>query len=154
MDIEECIDKIVRDGDVKEMQKLSEILEDVMELLEEYDEEAYKKYEMCIYKMAYGSVLNREMAEEIVSHMKPYGKKWTFEETRQIQDQYGIDNIRPVDFFIVMNSKYNDCKDTVERFTKNKEEELDMYISLTRDFVMDEDAKEDKVFLYYTVIPN
>ena len=154
MDIEDCIEKIVKDGDIKEMQQLSEVLEDVMELLEEYDKNAYKKYEMCIYKMAYGTVLNKEMAEEIVSKMRPYRMRWSLEETRQIQDQYGLDNIRPVDFFVVMNSKFNDSKDTVEKFAKSPEEELDMYVSLTKDFIMDEDAKEDKIFLYFMTIPN
>lgn len=154
MDIEDCIEKIVKDGDVKEMQKLSEVLEDVMELLEEYDKDEYKKYEMCIYKMAYGTVLNKEMAEEIVSKMRPYRMRWSIEETKEIQDRYGIDNIRPIDFFVVMNSKFNDSKDTVERFAKSKEEELDMYISLTKDFIMDEDAKDDKVFTYFTTIAN
>lgn len=154
MDIEDCIEKIVKDGDVKEMQKLSEILEDVMELLEEYDKDIYKKYEMCIYKMAYGNVLNIEMAEEIVSKMKPYRMRWSLDETKEIQERYGLDNIRPVDFFVVLNSKFNDSKDTVEKFAKNEEEELDMYISLARDFIMDEDAKEDKVFIYFTTIAN
>lgn len=154
MDIEESIEKIIKDGNISEMQKLSEILEDVMELLEEYDKEVYKKYEMCIYKMAYGTVLNKEMAEEIVSKMKPYRMRWDLDETREIQERYGLTNIRPIDFFVVLNSKFNDSKDTVERFAKSPEEELDMYISLAKDFIMDEDAKEDKIFLYFTTIPN
>lgn len=152
MDIRDCIQKIAEDGDIKEMIKLSEILVDLMEIIKQYDEEAYKRYEMHIYKMAYGTVLSRQMAEEIVSKMKPYGKRWNIEETNQVQEQYGLDNIRPVDFFVVMNSKFNDSRDTVEKFAKNEQEELDMYISLTRDFIMDEDAKPDKVFLYFTTI--
>lgn len=154
MDIRDCIQKIAEDGDLKEMIKLSEILVDLMEIIKQYDEEAYKRYEMHIYKMAYGTVLSRQMAEEIVSKMKPYGKRWSIEETKEIQERYGIDNIRPVDFFVVMNSKFNDSRDTVEKFAKNKEEELDMYISLTRDFILDEDAKEGKIFYYFTQIPN
>ena len=154
MDIEESIAKIAKDGDIREMEKLADILEDVLEILEEYDKEVYKKYEMCIYKMAYGTVLNKEMAEEIVSKMKPYRMRWTLDETKNIQERYGLNNIRPIDFFVVMNSKFNDCKDTVERFAKSEEEEMDMYISLSRDFIMDEDAKEDKVFTYFTTIPN
>ncbi len=154
MDIRDCIQKIAEDGDLSEMIKLSEILVDLMEIIKQYDEEAYKRYEMHIYKMAYGTVLSRQMAEEIVSKMKPYGKRWSIEETKQIQEQYGIDNIRPVDFFVVMNSKFNDSRDTVEKFAKDKEEELDMYISLTRDFILDEDAKEGKIFFYFTQIPN
>lgn len=152
MDIEDYIERIIDNGNVEDMHKLSEILEDVMELVQEYDTETYKKYEMCLYKMAYGSVLNREMAEEIVSKMRPYRMKWDLEETKRLQQQYGVDNINPIDFFVVLNSKYNDDKDTVERFAKSQDEELEMYISLARDFIMDEDAKKDKVFIYYTTI--
>lgn len=153
IDIRDCIEKIAEDGDIKEMVKLAEILVDLMEILKEYDEEAYKKYEMHIYKMAYGSVLSRQMAETIVSKMKPYGQRWTIEETKEIQEEYGIDNIRPVDFFIVMNSKFNDNRDTIEKFSKDKEEELEMYICLSKDFILDEDAKEGKIFNYFTTIP-
>ena len=147
MDIDDCIEKIVRDGDVREMQKLSEVLEAVMEILEEYDKEAYKKYEMCIYKMAYGNILTQEMAEEIVSKMKPYRMRWDIQETKNIQQEYGLDNIRPTDFFIVMNSAYNDYKDIFE-------DNIEMYVRFTNDFINDEDAKDGKVFLYYTTIPN
>ena len=150
MDIEDCIEKIIKDGDIEEMHKLSEILEDIMELLEEYDKDMYKKYEMCIYKMAYGEVLSKEMAEEIVSNMRPYGKRWTLEESRKIQNQFGLDNISPIDFFTVLNRNFNDSKDTAEKFTKNPEEELEFYVCLTKDFIMDEDAKPGKVFLYFT----
>lgn len=152
MEIEDYIEKIIKDGDINEMEKLAEILEDVLETLAEYDKEMYKKYEMCLYKMAYGNILNKEMAEEIVSKMKPYGKRWGLEETKKVQEQFGLENIRPIDFFVVINSKFNDCRDTVERFAHNPEEELDLYVSLTRDFIIDEDAKADKVFIYYTQV--
>ena len=152
MDIEEIIQKIVDNGSIEDMHKLSDILEDSLEMLEKYDEECYKKYEMDLYKMAYGSILSEEMAKEIVSNMKPYRMRWSMEETSQIQDQYGLDNIRPIDFFVVLNSKFNDNKDTVEKFAKNPEEELEMYVCLAKDFIMDKDAKKDKVFIYYTEV--
>ena len=149
IDIRDCIEKIAQDGDINEMIKLTSILVDLMDMIKKYDEEAYKRYEMHIYKMAYGTVLNRQMAEEIVSNMKPYGKRWNIEETKQIQEEFGLDNIRPVDFFVVLNSRFNDNRDTIEKFAKNKEEELDMYVCLAKDFIMDEDAKPDKVFNYF-----
>lgn len=146
MDIEDCIEKIIKDGDIKEMEQLSEILEDIMELLKEYDEEVYKKYEMCLYKMAYGEVLTKEMAEEIVSNMRPYHMRWTLEETKRLQEEYGLTNIRPVDFFIVINSAYNDYRDIFQ-------DNIDMYVKFTENFINDEDAKESKIFIYYTTIP-
>lgn len=152
MDTEEYIERIIENGKIEDMEELSDMLEDTMEIVKNYDKECYEEFTMKLYKMAYGNVLNEEMAEEIVHKMRPYGMKWSIEETTNVQNQFGLDNIRPVDFFVVINSKFNDDKDTVERFARNPEEELEMYVSLTRDFIMDEDAKSDKIFLYYTTI--
>ena len=145
MEIEDYIEKIVDNGNVEDMNELSEILESVMEKMYEYDRECYKKYEMKLYKMAYGSTLSRRMAEDIVSNMKPYRMRWNLEETQDIQERYGLNNIRPIDFFVVINSAYNDYKDLFD-------EDMEMYVRFTKDFIMDEDAKEDKVFTYFTQI--
>ena len=145
MDIEEIIQTIVDNGKIEDMHTLSDILEDVLEEIEKYDKECYDKYVMELYKMAYGNVLNRQMAEEIVSKMRPFGKRWDIEETQQIQNQYGLNNIRSVDFFIVMNSSFNDFRNIFE-------DDIEKYIKFSVDFIQDEDAKPDKVFLYYTTI--
>lgn len=145
MDIEEIIQTIVDNGRIEDMNTLSDILEDVLEEIEKYDKECYDKYVMELYKMAYGNVLNRQMAEEIVSKMRPYGKRWDIEETQQIQNQYGLNDIRSVDFFIVMNSSFNDFRNIFE-------DDIEKYIKFSVDFIQDEDAKPDKVFLYYTTI--
>ena len=84
------------------MHELSEMLEGLMEKMYEYDKDCYKKYEMKLYKMAYGSTLSRRMAEEIVNNMRPYRMRWSMEETQRIQDEYGLNNIRPTDFFVVI----------------------------------------------------
>ena len=54
------------------MEELSDMLEDTMEIIKDYDRECYKEFEMKLYKMAYGSRLNKTIAEEIVSKMRPY----------------------------------------------------------------------------------
>ena len=146
MEIKEYVEKIVDNGNVEDMHELSEILNDLMRELCEYDEKLYDKYKMHLYKMAYGSVLSRDMAEEIVQKMRPYRMRWNFEETRQIQEQYGVNDIRPTDFFVVMNSAYNDYKDIFD-------ENIEFYVRFTKDFINDEDAKDSKVFTYFTTIP-
>ena len=146
MDIEEIIQKIVDNGKVEDMEELSDMLEDTMEIINKYDEQCYKEMKMKLYKMAYGNVLSRKMAEEIVHKMRPSGMRWTFEETKDLQRQYGVDNINSVDFFIVMNSAFNDYRDL---FQDNVED----YMKFTIDFIEDEDAKQDKTFLYFTIIP-
>lgn len=146
MDIEDIIQKIIDNGSIEDMHKLSDILEDSLEMLEKYDPEYYKKYEMDLYKMAYGSVLNEKMAQEIVSKMRPYRMRWTIEETQEVQNQFGLEDISPIDFFVVMNQAYNDYKDLFN-------EDIEMYARYTNDFINDEDAKRDKVFIYFMEIP-
>lgn len=140
MEIKDYIEKI------EDMKEIFDMLEDTMEIVKMYDDKCYKEMEMKLYKMAFGNVLNRQMAEEIVHKMKPSGMKWSLEETRNLQNQYGISNINDVDFFIVMNSAYNDYRDI---FGDN----IEQYLKFTIDFIEDEDAKDDKIFLYFTTIP-
>ena len=146
MDIEEYIEKIVNNGRIEDMERLSDMLEDTMEIIKDYDEECYKEYEIELYTMAYGNHLNKSMAEEIVHKMKPYGMRWSFEETRNLQMQRGINDIEETDFFVVINSAYNDYRDLFG-------EDVESYIRFAIDFIRDEDAKKDKVFLYFTTIP-
>ena len=56
---------------------LSDILLDALEIMKETDEQNYEVYSTKLYKMAYGNNLTKELAEEIVSKMRPYGEKWT-----------------------------------------------------------------------------
>lgn len=146
MDIEEIIQKIVDNGRVEDMEILSDILEDTMEELEKYDKDCFNKYIMVLYKMAYGNVLNKQMAEEIVHKMKPYGEKWNIEEVQRIMEQYEINNVRNVDFYVVINSAYNDYRDLFQ-------DDIQKYVMFTMNFIQDEDAKIDKVFTYFTTIP-
>lgn len=146
MQIKNMIEKIVEDGNEDEMKELSFILESVMKFVKEYDSEKYKEYEMYLYKMAYGDNFTVEMAQDIVSKMQPYGEHWNMEQSKQIEREYGIEEINPIDFYIVLNSAYNDYK---ELFRDN----LEMYVVYAQLFIDDEDAKKDKVFLYFTKIP-
>lgn len=145
MDIEKIIQKIVDNGRVEDMHELSDILEDVLEELQNYDKDYYKRYEMDLYEMAYGCVLNEEMAKEIVRKMQPFGEKWTLEQASHMQQDYGL-NFRNIDFYVVVNSAYNDFNDI---FGDN----IEMYVRYTNDFINDEDAIKDKVYIYYTTIP-
>ena len=145
-EIKEYIRKIVDDGSIEEMYKLSDILDEVVHTIKQYDENSYKKYKMELYGMAYGDVLNEKMAMEIVCNMRPYGEKFSLEQSREIQDRFGMNNIRDLDFFVVLNSAFNDYRDL---FGDN----IEMYAMYTRNFIEDEDAKQGKVFKYFTTIP-
>lgn len=153
MKIRKYIKKIGENKNVEDMQELGDMLAEVIYNMKESHPEIYEKYKMELYVMAYGKVLTQEMAEEIVKKMQPYGEYWNFDTTTSVKNQFGIKDISDVDFYIVMNSKYNDNKDTVEKFITDENQQLEMYIDLTKDFVLDPDAKEGKVFSYFTTIP-
>lgn len=153
MKIRKYIDKIGENKKPEDMEKLGDMLADVIYDMKESHPDLYEKYKMELYVMANGKVLTREMAEEIVEDMKPSGEYWNYDTTTSVKNQYGIKDVSDVDFYTVMNKSYNDNKDTVDKFAQNDEQKVDMYVSLTKDFILDPDAKDGKVFTYFTEIP-
>lgn len=153
MKIREYITKIGENRNIEDMQDLGDMLAEIIYEMKESHPELYHKYKLELYEMAYGKVLTKEMAEEIVSKMQPYREHWNYETTTAVKNQFGIKDISDVDFYVVMNKSYNDDYNTVEKFAENDDEKLEMYISLTKDFVLDPDAKEGKVYTYFMVIP-
>lgn len=105
MDIEEYIERIVDNGKIEDMETLSDLLEDTLEIIKDYDKECYKEMEMKLYTLAYGNHLNKSMAEEIVHKMRPYGERFSFEETKNLQRQRGINDIDECEFYVVLNSR-------------------------------------------------
>lgn len=146
MKIKEYLERIIEKGDRKDMEELSDMLDKAIYKVKDCDPEWYEKKCMELYIMAYGKVLNEEMAKDIISKMEPYHMHWTLEQTIQVQVQNGLNNIRDIDFWVVMNSAYNDFHDLFE-------DNIDMYVKYTKNFILDKDGKEDKVFLYFTTIP-
>lgn len=148
MKVREYITQIGENKNPEDMQKLGDMLAEIIYMTKETHPDIYKKYKMCLYKMIHGEVLDRELAEEIVHDMQPYGEYWNFETTTNVKNQYGIQDISDEDFYTVMNSKYNDNKNTADTFIQENHK-LDFYVSLTKDFVLDPDAKPGKVFKYF-----
>lgn len=144
-EIKGYIKKIVDDGDQSEMEELSDILDEVVYVIKKYNENLFEEYKMCLYRMAYGDKLNVEMAQNIVNNMKPYGMRWSLDDTKRMQIDFDESNIDDIDFFVVINSAYNDYQNL---FGDN----IEMYVRFTRDFIEDEDAKQGKVFRYFTTI--
>lgn len=154
MHIKEYIKKIVDEGNKEDMEYLSDMLDESICKVKECDYDWFCEKKMQLYVMAYGKILTKEMAEEIISDMQPYHMHWSLDETESVRKAYGLSDIRDIDFWVVMNAKYNDSKDTVEHFIPNDiDKQLEMYVYLTRDFIKDKDAKDGKVFTYFTQIP-
>lgn len=143
MKIKSYIDKIVENGKQEDMDKLSEILVEIIYKMKEPHYDLYKHYKMCLYEMAYGKVISNEMREEIVEKI---GEHWTLEQTEQVKKDYGYEDIPANEFNVVMNMAYSDYSNI---FGDN----LDMYANFSKLFIKDEDAKDGKVFIYFENIP-
>lgn len=108
--------------------------------LKDYNEKCFNKYKTHLYEMAYGKVLNMDMAEDWVESMTPPAK-WTFEETSAVKRQYGLQDISDIDFYVVMNMLYSDMHEMYG-------EDVDRYVRATKLWLNDPDAKEGKLYNY------
>ncbi|MBR5303429.1 MAG: hypothetical protein IKU37_01215 [Candidatus Gastranaerophilales bacterium] len=145
--IKKYIDMIVDNGKREEMECLSDMLSDVIYMLKDEHYDKYEKYKMKLYGMAYGYQFNEDMAHEIVEDMKPLGEYWDMKTTTSVKNQYSI-NVDDCTFYVVMNSLVNDYHDAINP------EEVETYVKMAYAFINDEDAKRDKVWKYFTTIPN
>lgn len=143
MKIKKYIEKIVENNKQEDMEKLSDILSEIIYKLKEPHYDKYKHYKMCLYEMAYGKIISDEMREEIVEKI---GEHWTLEETENVRNKYGYTDILPNEFNVVMNMAYSDYSEVFG-------DELDLYAKFSKAFIMDDDAKEGKVFIYFNEIP-
>ena len=139
--IRKYIEKIGENRNVEDMNKLGDMLSEIIYLTKESHPDIYKKYKMELYEMAYGKKINEEMADKWVKEMKPIGIHWTMEETTNAMQSLGYD-FDKVDFFVVANMMYNDYYDLV----KDSEE---LALKLAKDWLDDEDAKKDKLYCYW-----
>ena len=141
--IKKYIKEIIQNGKEEDMYELEDILEDVIYILKDTDYNKYKKYKLELMGMANNYKFDEETAKEIVSKMKPLGEEWDIDTIKSVKNDSNI----PVDIntlYIVMNAMANDYGKVIDT------SEVDTYIQLSLAFINDEDAKEDKVFNYFT----
>lgn len=140
------IEKIMSSRDAEKIKKLEDILVDTITYMKTLDKEEYENIECDLYEISEGKVLNEEKAKKIIENMKPSGMHWTLDQTEQVRKTSGYSTITPIDFWVVMNSAYNDFR---ELFGDN----VEMYAKYSKLFITDEDATECKVYDYFTEIP-
>ena len=139
--IRKYIEKIGENRNVEDMEKLGDMLSEIIYDTKESHPDIYKKYKMELYEMAYGKKISEEMAEKWVKDMKPVGLHWTMEETTNAMQSLGY-TFDKVDFYVVANMMYNDYFDIV----KDDEE---LALKLAKDWLDDVDAKKDKLYCYW-----
>lgn len=142
----EYIDKIISSDSTEKMRQLKDVLVDAIDYIYKTDEQEYHRIEDTLFEIVDNRKLNFPRALEIINAMKPVGMKWDFNQTEKIRQDNGFDDIRPLDFFVVMNSMFNDYH---ELFGEN----INMYADLSDLFINDDDAVPNKVDIYFEIIP-
>ena len=142
--IKKYIEKIVENGKQEDMEKLSDILVEIIYKMKESHHDLYEHYKMCLYEMAEGKMLNEEMANKWVETMKPFGKKWTMEETTDAMNSLGYKD-RTIDYFISSNMIYNDYYDLV----RDNEE---MALKMAHEWLNDIDSGDNKLYNYWKYV--
>ena len=146
MEIREWISKIGENKKIEDMQKLGDMLAEIIYMTKDSHPEIYEKYKMCIYEIAFGKVLTKEMAEKWVKDMKPMAK-WDYDTTTAVKKQYGITDIDDISFYVVMNMLYSDLSNVLGN--GDTPESLEKYITATKDWLNDTDVSSDKLYNYW-----
>lgn len=149
MKVREYIQKIGENKKAEDMEKLGDMLADIIYLTKESHPEIYEEYKMELYEMANGKVLTKEKAEEWVKNMKPMAK-WDYDTTVAVKNQRGINDIDDISFYVVMNMLYSDMGNLLG--DGDSEESIDTYIEATKDWINDEDIGKDKLYNYWKYV--
>lgn len=139
--LKQYIDKIGESKDTSKMERLGDMLEELIYSLKEGHHDLYEDYKEELYELAYGKTINSEAATKWVNEMKPVGEHWTIEQTTNAMTSLGY-SFNATDFYIVSNMMYNDYNDLVK-------ENEELALRLAKDWLDDEDAKEDKLYCYW-----
>lgn len=138
------IEKIIESNDIMKMKQLTQKVVEMLDCMEKLDEEVYAKYELELYEIANGKKISEDIAIDWVESMKPYGMRWTIEETtRAMKDKNW--NLDPVDFFVAANMMFNDYNELLS-------DNLDLALHLARYWLKDTDVKDNKLYNYYKYV--
>ena len=138
--IRKYIEKIGEKRNVEDMQKLGDMLADIIYSTKESHPDLYKKYKTKLIGMAYDYQIDKNLAHEIVEDMKPLGEYWSME---TIANVIGNDNHRLEDMYVVMNSLANDYQNVINL------DDVETYIKMAHSWLDDVDAKEHKLWKYF-----
>lgn len=133
--------KIIDKGNIEDIYKLNDMLDNLICDLKEQKPKLYKEYKKELYELAYGNVILEDKAIEIVKNMKPNGEHYSLEYAKDIKENYNI-KYSVSDVYLVINSLYNDYHDLLE-------DNDEMYAKMTKLWLNDSDSVEDKVYVYF-----
>lgn len=142
--IRKYIEKIGENKNSSDMEKMGDMLAEIIEQTKESHHELYEKYKMELYEMAFGKKISEDMAEKWVQSMRPMGEYWTMQDTTNAMHSMGY-NLDEIDFYVVANMMKNDYRDIIA-------ENDEMALKLAYDWLDDEDAKASKLYNYWKYV--
>lgn len=145
MKVREMIDRIIEEGNRDKMYKLNDMLNDLICDMKMDNPKLYHEYKKDLYETAYGKVIMKDKAIEIVDNMLPYGEHYDMDMVEKIAKEHNM-KYDDVDIYLVINSLYNDYCDIFG-------DDDETYIKMTKKWLDDKDAVEDKVYEYFCNIP-
>lgn len=147
MGTREYIDKIGENKKPEDMQKLGDMLANLIDMTEESHPDVHREYKMELYEMAYGKILTDEKKRKWVAEMKP-SAKWTEEQVKNVVTGYGV-KVPYMSAYVIMNMLYSDMSSSLG--SGDDEESLNRYLQATNDWYFDADVGtdgEEKLFNY------
>ena len=138
------IKKIIDSNDMNKLKLLANETIDILDCLESLDEDKYAKYELDIYELNYGKKISEDIATKWVENMKPYGQKWSIDETNMaLRDKNW--NLDPVEFYVVANMMFNDYNEIIL-------DNVDLAFEMAKQWLTDSDVKSNKLYNYYKYV--
>jgi hypothetical protein len=140
---------IIKDGKMNS----DSIIEHLTEALSECECGEMEKEYKILYEESYGKKLTKEIAEEWVHSMDSPdtgdGQKWSLESTSEYGNKVNMDWTRhsKIDFYCVMNMMYSDYYRTAKAM--NMLSDTMFFAHLSKDWLCDSDAPDDKLYKYY-----
>lgn len=134
------IKEIIKKGQSMDMEKLEDILTDVLDDIKVYDPHEYKEIEYKMYTMVHGDHLDEELARKWVGSMEnkdgTKGEHWTYEQTSQYAGKHDR-----WDYYSVLNMIFSDYF--------NPKFDTTVYAELANDWLSDPDVPSGKTLRYY-----
>jgi hypothetical protein len=127
--------------DTNKMNRLGDMLAEIICDFKNSHPDMYYKYKMELYELLNGQKLTEDKAGEWIRSMRPLGMHWTLEQTNEVHKEHKLE-IDKIDFWAMMNAMYNDYHDIFQ-------DNVETYISLAKDFICDEDAEPNKTYIYW-----
>lgn len=134
------IEKIINNGNNKDMLGLKDILNNLLDNLKINDFKQYNVVSHKLYKLVYGDKLSEDLAKKWVKSMKnkdnTTGEHWSYEQTSNFANEFDKN-----EWYAVMNMMYSDYY--------NPKFDTDTYIELAKDWFNDKDSSKSKTIDYF-----